>query len=192
MSYYQKLIGDKCYLSPITEADGENWSRWLNDCSVALPLGDEVFQVLSQKKTDDMVAGFQSDMATMFTIVDKETDKGIGRIMLFGTNQICGSSTLGVFIGEKDYWSNGYGTEAIRLILDFGFNLLNLHAISLGVFAFNKRAISCYKKVGFKEVGRRREARPVGNKYYDAVLMDILSTEYESVYVQKLLEEFVE
>lgn len=187
MAYYKKLEGEKCYLSPISEDDAENWTRWLNDSEVALALGDEVFQVVGKQKTEEMVKENLSNMNTMFTIVDIETDKAIGRVILFDLNQIFQSSMFGIFIGEKDYWSNGYGTEAIKLLLDYAFNLLNLHTMSLGVFEYNKRAIECYKKVGFKEIGRRREARPVGDKLYDVVLMDILATEYKSIYVKNLL-----
>ena len=54
------------------------------------------------------------------------------------------------------------------------FNLLNLHSVMPGVFAFNGRAIRAYRRVGFKEIRRRREARWIGGKAYDVVFMDIL------------------
>ncbi len=52
----------------------------------------------------------------------------------------------------------------------------------LGVFAFNRAAIRCYQKVGFKEIGRRREARIIAGKAYDAILMDILEDEFRALY----------
>ena len=85
---------------------------------------------------------------------------------------------LGIFIGEKDYWDKGLGTEAVKLLLDYGFNLLNLHNILLKVFSYNERAIKCYKKVGFKEIGRRRESREIASQKYDEIYMDILSSEF--------------
>ncbi len=188
MAYYKKLIGKKCYLSPISEDDAKNWACWLNDMEVALPLGDEAFQVLGKQKLGDMVKTSQSGMETVFTIVDTKTDKAIGRVMLFGIHDIYESCKLGLVIGEKEYWSMGYGVEAIKLVLDYAFNLLNLHHVSLSLFEYNQRAYHCYKKVGFKEVGRRREAKPLGNKKYDVILMDILSTEYESVYIKKIVQ----
>ncbi|MDA3850273.1 MAG: GNAT family protein [Spirochaetaceae bacterium] len=187
MAYYKKLIGETCYLSPISEEDSENWVRWLNDSEVTLPLGDEVFQVIGPQKAQEMVRESQSKGDKTFTIVDNNSDKAIGRIMLFDIHQIYQSAMMGIFIGEGDYWSRGYGSEAINLLLDYAFNLLNLHYISLGVFEYNQRAYNCYKKIGFKEIGRRREARPVGDKLYDVILMDILATEYNSVYVKGLL-----
>ncbi|MDO7205773.1 GNAT family protein [Paraclostridium bifermentans] len=62
-------------------------------------------------------------------------------------------------MGDKDNWGNGYGKEALSLLLDFGFNLLNLNNIVLKVYSFNKQAIKCYSKIGFKEAGRLREAK---------------------------------
>ena len=94
---------------------------------------------------------------------------------------------LGIVIGEKTYWNKGYGQEAITLLLDYGFTLLNLNSIMLGTFAFNERAINCYKCVGFKEIGRRRQARIIGESKYDGILMDILAEEFTSPYVRQLL-----
>jgi len=96
---------------------------------------------------------------------------------------------LGIAIGEKAYWNKGYGQDATKLLLDYGFNLLNLNNIMLGVFSFNERAVNCYRKVGFKEIGRRRQARIIGGKKFDVILMDILAEEFESVYVKKFLQD---
>ena len=79
---------------------------------------------------------------------------------------------------KEEYLSKGYGTEAIRVLLDYGFNYMNLHSIKLTVFAFNERALRCYKKCGFKETGRNRENRFINGKYYDTILMDILAEEF--------------
>lgn len=91
---------------------------------------------------------------------------------------------MGIFIGEKDYLSKGYGTEAIRLILDFGFNYMNLHNIKLELISFNERALKCYKKCGFVETGRTRENVFVNGKYYDTISMDILSNEFNESYIR--------
>ena len=94
------------------------------------------------------------------------------------------NAVLGIFIGDKEYRSKGYGKEAIELILDFGFNYLNLHEIKLDVMAFNERAQKCYKKCGFKEYGRRRESVYLNGKYYDVISMDILRREFTGDYIK--------
>ena len=89
-----------------------------------------------------------------------------------------------IFIGEEENRSKGYGTEALKLLLDYGFNYLNLHSIMLCVMSFNERAIACYKKVGFKEAGRLRENYFLNGKYHDVVYMDILENEFEGEYIR--------
>lgn len=88
----------------------------------------------------------------------------------------CG--TVGLFIGDEENRNNGYGQDTLNLLLDYGFNYLNLKNIMLKVFSFNERAINCYKKVGFKEIGRRRQSYYLKGKFYDDVYMDILREEF--------------
>ena len=140
------------------------------------------------EKTREIIEGVIKKQAHWFNIVDQKTNTVIGRCMLFAIDQVDRAAKLGIAIGDKRYWDKGYGQEATELLLDYGFNLLNLHNIMLGVYSFNQRAISCYRKIGFKEIGRRREARIICGKKHDVVLMDMLETEFQSVYVQKLMD----
>lgn len=71
----------------------------------------------------------------------------------------------------------GYGTEATRAVVDFGFDLVALHRISLSVFAFNPRARRVYEKVGFVEEGRLRESLLWEGERHDDILMAILAHE---------------
>jgi RimJ/RimL family protein N-acetyltransferase len=75
----------------------------------------------------------------------------------------------------------------VRLLLDYGFNLLNLNSVMLGTFAFNRRAIHCYERVGFRVVGRRRQARIIGDVKHDAILMDILAEEFKSTRIEQIV-----
>jgi RimJ/RimL family protein N-acetyltransferase len=85
---------------------------------------------------------------------------------------------LGIAIGDLKMASKGLGTEAIRLMLDYGFRTLNLHRIELFVHDFNERAQKAYKKLGFVEEGRKREALYSDGKYHDEILMAILKEEW--------------
>lgn len=76
----------------------------------------------------------------------------------------------------EDNRNKGYGAEVLDLLLDYGFNYLNLNNIMLNVKSFNERAIACYKKVGFKEFGRRRESYFLNGKYYDDIQFELLKT----------------
>jgi RimJ/RimL family protein N-acetyltransferase len=124
----------------------------------------------------------------IFSIVRIDTDELIGRCLLFSVDRVNRSAMLGIVIGEKRCWNQGYGQEALILLLDYAFNLLNLNSVMLGVFAFNQRAVASYRKVGFQEIGRRRQARILGGKAYDAILMDILTEEFTARYPSRTLE----
>lgn len=188
MTYYKKLVGKKCYLSPCSTEDAEKWTEWFNDLEVTLPLGDEAYTPFSLDRCREDVKNLIQGQHHTFSIVDLEKDVLIGRCLLFSIDWVNRHAMLGIVIGEKNYWSNGYGQDAIELLLDYAFTLLNLNSVMLGVMAFNERAIQCYKKVGFKEIGRRRQARIIGKHKYDGILMDILAEEFTSPYVQQFFQ----
>jgi RimJ/RimL family protein N-acetyltransferase len=189
MAHYRKLEGELVYLSPVSPEDAELWALWLNDLEVALPLGDEAYSLFTAEDQIRDVASISSSHDHVFTIVERATDRPIGRCLLFALNRTDRAAEVGIFIGDKPSWGKGYGTEAMRLLLDYAFNLLNLNSIMLGAFAFNERAIRSYRSLGFKEIGRRREARIVGPAKYDAILMDLMADEFESPVVRKLLPQ---
>lgn len=179
MPYFSKLAGDLCYLSPCRAEDAEKWAQWETDLAVSLPLGDEAYVPTSLEKAREAVNRVQMNQEHVFTIVDRATDEPIGRGILFAVDPVNRSAMLGILIGERDYWGRGYGQEATRLLVEYGFGLLNLNSIMLGTFAFNARALHCYERAGFREIGRRRQARLIAGRKVDAVLMDILADEYE-------------
>jgi RimJ/RimL family protein N-acetyltransferase len=90
-----------------------------------------------------------------------------------------GLATLGIGIGEPECWGKGYGTESVKLLVEYGMFFLNLHNIKLEVFGFNPRAIRAYEKAGFSLVGRRRAAYVLGGQRYDDVIMDITRDEVD-------------
>ncbi len=184
MKYYKKLVGKKCYLSPCTIEDAGQWIEWDNDLSVAIPLGEEAYVPYSLEKRREYIGNILKQTLHVFGIVDLNTNTLIGRNMLININYINRSAILSTMIGDKTFWNKGYGSESTRLILDYGFNLLNLNNIMLDVFAFNTQAVNCYNSVGFKEIGRRRKAKIIAGKMFDIIYMDILASEFESIYVK--------
>ena len=189
MTYYKRLVGKKCYLSPCSLEDAEKWTEWDNDLEFAIPLGEEAYTCYSLDKTKEIISKVIKEQDPIFSIIDLETDTPIGRCMLFKVDKVDKKATLGIGIGDKAYWNKGYGQDAMKLLLDYGFNLLNLSNIMLGVYSYNQRAIYCYKKVGFKEIGKRRKSKIIGGKVFDEVFMDILAEEFVSVCVNKLIEK---
>jgi Acetyltransferases, including N-acetylases of ribosomal proteins len=177
MGFYKKIIGNRLYLSPFDIDDSEihaKWAEWMNDKSTADNYGGfhNIVSLTEAKKTVEKLSGYR------FAIVLLENDTLIGHISLHDVDHLNRNAFMGIVIGEKEYRNKGYGTEAVRLAVDFGFNALNLHNIILSVHSDNQAGINCYKKVGFKEVGRRRDWIYKNGKYTDLLYMDILESEF--------------
>lgn len=182
MRYFKKLVGERIYLSPRNIEDVEKFTEWLNDFEVTDYLGRSNQIMTLQGERKFLEENYNAEAT--FSIVTLDDDKMIGTVGLERIEHTHRTATLGVFIGDKDYLSKGYGTEAIRLLLDYGFNYLNLHNIKLQLLSFNERALKCYRKCGFKETGRIRESRFINGKYYDVIVMDILANEFTESYIK--------
>ncbi len=184
MKYFHKMVGDKVYLSPLNREDAEKFTEWINDLEASLYLG-AAEQVFGLKDEEEWLEE-AGDEGYQFAVVEKSLDELLGSCGLMDVDSIHGTAEMGIFIGNKNYWNKGCGTEASLLLLDFAFNILNLQNIILEVFEFNDRALACYEKIGFKKIGRRRQARCVGGNRYDVIIMDMLSEEFEGSLLEKL------
>jgi RimJ/RimL family protein N-acetyltransferase len=99
--HYQKLTGERCYLSPVCAEDAENWVRWLSDPEVSLPLGDEAYDNLSLERMQKDVQEMMQSGRPVFTIVESGRQRPIGRVMLFNMDAVNRNAMVGIFIGEK-------------------------------------------------------------------------------------------
>jgi RimJ/RimL family protein N-acetyltransferase len=176
--YIKKLIGKKCFLSPMEISDADKYTTWLNDQEVVkhLSLSTAVITVESEK-------GFLSSLSQNhnYGIIDFESEQLIGSIGLMNIDHIHQTAEIGIFIGNKDYWGKGFGSEALSLLISYAYQTLNLHNIMLKVFSINTRAIKCYEKIGFKKIGVIREAINKDKQKHDIILMDILPTDFKKV-----------
>ena len=103
----------------------------------------------------------------------------VGNCGLFGIDWQNRFAEIGIHIGEKGYWNQGFGTKAMLLILKHGFENLNLHRLWLRVFETNLRAVRSYEKAGFKQEGKFRQAQFINGKYVDVMIMSVLKTEWQ-------------
>ena len=182
MEYIKKLVGKNIYLSPIRVEDAEQYVTWFCDFETTDYLGRSG-KGISLEEEKEWILKHQGDEA-MFAMVTLKENKLIGNLSIENIDHVNRRGTLGIMIGDKENREKGYGTEAIQLLLDYGFNYLNLNNIKLDVMAFNERAIRCYKKCGFKEYGRRRKCYFLNGTYYDIIEMDILAEEFTGDYIQ--------
>lgn len=182
MKYFKKLIGTKIYLSPRIVEDTELYTTWMNDPAITDYIGRSHSIVTLEGEKEYLESSSKKSDSMVFAIVDLETNELIGDISLNKIDHIRRTATLGIFVAVNR--SQGIGTEAIKLILDYGFNYLNLNNIDLQVLDVNARAIRCYEKAGFKKYGTRRKAVFLNGKYHDMVFMDILAEEFTEESIQ--------
>lgn len=176
------MVGENIYLSPMNTEDYEIFTEWMNDFNTTDYIGRSCFNTTLESEKGFLEKNSKGQMR--FMIVRLEDDIAIGTISLDCMCNINRRATLGIFIGDRNGRNKGYGTEAIRLLLDYGFNYLNLNNINLDLIEFNERALACYKKCGFKEYGRRRKSNFINGKYYDTIKMDILSEEFKESFIK--------
>jgi RimJ/RimL family protein N-acetyltransferase len=173
--YFKKLVGKKCYLSPIDLNDAEKFTEWLNDMEILVNL-----QLYGSAISLENERTFLNDLSKdhNYSIIDLETEELIGNCGFMDIDHINRTSEAGIFIGNKKFWNKGFGTEALSLLIDYGFKALNFHNIMLKVYEYNKGAIKSYEKIGFKQIGKRREALHRNLGKHNIIFMDILQNEY--------------
>lgn len=172
------LTGEKVALGPHRRDLLPVYQRWINDFEVRVSLGGRVGPMTREAEEAWYEGAATATGSAHFTIYEAETLRPLGTTALHNLDHFHRTAEFGIMIGEKDCWGKGYGTEATRLMLGYGFADLNLHNIMLRVFSTNARALRAYARAGFRECGRRRECRRVGGAACDEVFMDCLAGEF--------------
>jgi diamine N-acetyltransferase len=174
------LYGKRVRLRAIERSDLPRYVTWFNDPEVIAGLAMFAPMSLAQEEQwfAEMVKhpGEEQPLALDVRVRGKwEHIGGTGFNAIDRRNQ---SAEFGIHIGEKKYWNKGYGTEALQVLLRYGFETLNLHRIWLRVFDFNRRAQRSYEKAGFKKEGMYREAQFHAGKFCDVYLYSLLRREW--------------
>ncbi len=134
---------------------------------------------VSQVETQEWLDQTIRDKKTLtLGIVERSSGRFIGFAGITGISVVGRSGEYFIFIGDKSCWSKGYGAEATKLIVDYGFAGLNLHRIALTVSDVNVGGVKAYQRVGFVTEGRLRDASYRDGRYHDKIVMSILRPEW--------------
>jgi RimJ/RimL family protein N-acetyltransferase len=157
------------------ERDAPTLARWSLDSEYLRLLdADPVRPRTAKQWQDDLGRHEGKDSNFPFGIRTLEDDHLIGFVGLWVINWGMAEATVGIGLGDRNYWGRGYGTDAMRLVVNYGFAELNLARVSLEAFAYNTRAIRSYEKAGFSQEGRQRERMRRDGQRLDVVRMGIL------------------
>ena len=136
-----------------------------------------------QRYIDSANESFTKRSKFTFAIETKEDNTLIGIIDLANISWMSRNGEISIFaVFHPDYRGKGYGKDALLVLLDIGFSVLNMHSVYLWVASFNERAIQFYEKIGFRSQGKLRELAFRDGKHYDVVIMDILQSEFREKY----------
>jgi RimJ/RimL family protein N-acetyltransferase len=165
------------------ESDAADHIRWRNDAEVAFwaTAGDIRFWPVAAAAVDRWFRDKLPELDPRFDgvfAVDLRDGRHIGMVDYREVNAVARSATVGITIGEKDLWGQGYGSEALGLLVGFLFDHLHLHRVQLDTWSGNERAMRSFLRLGFREEGRLREAVWGSGRYFDAVVMGLLRSDW--------------
>jgi RimJ/RimL family protein N-acetyltransferase len=172
--------GEKVAVGPLHSGLIPLLSRWDSDFETRMWSGDELL-IHTPEHLEKIFKGFieePKDDKVFMAFYDRVTLQPIGWGNIRDINTYHQTCELGIGIGEPEYRGRGYGSEAVRLMVDFAFTAYNIRNVLLDTNSFNQRAFRAYQKVGFKEIGRRRQATRYGNRLFDIIYMDCLAEEF--------------
>ncbi|MEO8251516.1 MAG: GNAT family protein [Chloroflexota bacterium] len=173
------LRGERVWLRPIEPADIIADTAMSGDAEVGHFLG--VKTPMSRASAERFATEIQAQIGETgypYAICLRGEERAVGTIFLRSVDKVNGSGTVGIFIGDRRYLGQGYGTDALNALVDFGFGELRLERIDLEVFDFNERAVRSYTKAGFQTDAILRRARFHRGAHHDVHVMSILRDDW--------------
>ena len=172
------IPGKKVRLRAYREDDLKNAFNYVNSQSVTRYLNVMRPRSLAEERAW-VEAAMKNDDPTLVRLAIESADgEFLGGIGLMHIDQRNRAAELGIGIARPEDWGRGLGSEAAVLMLRHAFEEMNLHRVYLRVYAYNERGQRSYKKIGFVEEGRMRQAHFRHGAWHDVVFMGILAEEF--------------
>lgn len=169
------LRGEQVVLRAVEPTDAHALWRWHNDPEIMRWMHDPYPSSLAQVQKE--LADRPADNHAALTLMVEHAGRTVGIVALRGAEPESGGAELDIYLGEREVWGRGLGTDATRTVCRYGFDKMRLHRIGLTVAAGNGAAQRVYAKVGFVVEGRKREVFWRAGAWDDEVVMGLLSAE---------------
>jgi RimJ/RimL family protein N-acetyltransferase len=173
------LVGECVRLRALHEDDLPTLARWETDAGRMATLSNWVVppsEAAAKERIAKWCANEKDDLGFAIETLD-EPPVLIGSLGLWGARPKDRCATIGIALG-REHLGRGYGTDAMRVVVEYAFREMGLHRVQLVVAPFNGAGIRAYEKAGFVEEGRHREAVWHDGRWYDEVLMSVLDHEW--------------
>jgi len=166
-------------LRELRKGDNELFLPWVNDPKIAqfIVLDPPITWLFEEKWLND-IALDRNKVIFVIEVVENGKNIPIGNCGFHKIEWKDRDAEIGMMIGEKNCQSRGYGTQALKMIIEYGFDTLNLHRISASAYALNERSIRMQLKAGLKIEGISRQAVFKNGCYHDKVILGILKNDW--------------
>jgi diamine N-acetyltransferase len=183
------VVGERVALGPLCRTLLPRYQAWMNDIATQ---GWAGYPVRPEPLSDERMAQWYERGATdqermWFTVYETDAWRAVGFCILRDIDLQHRTAEFGMTIGDRADRGKGYGTEAVKLLLDLAFTGLGLNNVQLHIYEFNHAGRRAYQRAGFKEIGRRRRAHFMGGRFWDVIYMDCLAEEFSSPVLGRLL-----
>lgn len=174
------LEGKKVYLRAMEESDlNDNYLQWFNDEEVCRYNRHAIFPNNAEKMRDYYASVQNSSSTVVLAIIDKKSDRHIGNASIQNIDWVSRVFEFAMIIGDKKFWSKGYGFEVAVLMISYGFERLNLNKCHSGTMEGNDNMLRLFEKLGMKKEGIRRSAMFKWNQYFDIIEYGVLKKEWK-------------
>ena len=171
------IKGERIILREQIEEDAPYFTYWLNQPDIMFKCGFEKATTLEEEK-EYINVYHKAEDCVWFTITDLEGNI-LGETGLLRMFPAWHTTDLTMIIPDPQMQNKGYGTEAMKIMLDMAFNQYDMNRVSIGVVGLNTNAIEFYKKVGFKQEGILEQGYYYNGEYSDFIMMRILRSEWK-------------
>ena len=169
------IEGERIYLRGIRSQDAEgDYCSWMNDPEVTRYLESRFYPRSTENIASYITQVNESSDSVLFAIVVRDGNIHIGNIKIGSINWIHRYTDVGLLIGSKTHWGNGFASEAIKLVVDYTFKKLNLRRLEAGCYSTNIASINAFKKAGFIEEGRLKKRYFFEGDYVDKVCLGLV------------------
>ena len=179
-----QLVGELIHLRALEPTDLNQLYRWENDSSIwsvsgtLVPFSKFVLEEIVTQVHQDIYTNKQLRLIVDLKYFDEadedETTRSIGCVDLFDFDPKNKRAGVGILIADKADRGRGYATEALHLIVDYAFEVLDLHQIYSNVRVENESSVALFKKVGFEVTGLKQDWMYEQGKFYDEYTMQLI------------------
>ena len=172
---------NRVYLRALEPDDYKTSVNWRNDDFITSRLGGCKYFVSNEIERQWVQSAINQNKDVRLAICTVDENLYIGNIYLTGIDYVNRKAISHILIGNHDYWNGGYGTDAMRLLLDYAFNHKNLRRIEALVLEDNIGSRKMHEKLGYKQEGVLRESVYKDGRYKNQIFYALLKSEYKSV-----------